>query len=273
MVRRAWLSRVVGAVLPGVIALGMWGCAPPERVDILERRVISLAQQQQQLERRIQAVDRKTSRVGQEDIQEIRRKQADLYSQIDQIQAEMLRINGLIEEIQHSSAEREKALKELQARLEARLDKVEKELLLLQKSAKAAREVEEARKKIAEQGIDLYQQALDLFKERKFKESKRSLEEYLKKFPSGELAPNAYFWMGECEYRMDRYEEAILDYQKVITNYPKSTKVPDALWKQGMAFLKLGDPESAKIVFTKLVKLYPKSHQAANAKKQLKRLK
>jgi TolA-binding protein len=79
--------------------------------------------------------------------------------------------------------------------------------------------------------------------------------------------------MGECEYNLQRFEEAILEYQKVISEYPKSNKMPDSLLKQGMAFAKLGDNESAKIVLNKLIKKYPKSPQAGVAKKKLVRIK
>ncbi len=94
----------------------------------------------------------------------------------------------------------------------------------------------------------------------------------MEKHPHGKRVANAYFWIGECEYKLKRYEEAILEYQKVISKYQKSNKVPDSLLKQGIAFAKLGDNESAKIVLNKLIKKYPKSPQANVAKKQLTRL-
>jgi len=122
--------------------------------------------------------------------------------------------------------------------------------------------------------MDLYQQAIDLIKKTRFKDAKETLKTYIEKYPHGKRVANAHFWMGECEYNLQRFEEAILEYQKVISRYPKSNKVPDSLLKQGITFAKLGDNESAKIVLNKLIKKYPKSPQHVRvAKKKLARLK
>ncbi len=277
---RLAIPKIIHALVLVTACLLLTNCAPSDQVNMLERRVNSLSMENRTLAKRIESLQREigaikaaTEKVGKKDIASMRSKQADFGNRLEELQGELLRLNGMIDEINHRDETREEETKKFREGIEARITKLMEEVKLLQQSATAAKKAEETRKKVAERGIDLYQQALDLIKEKKFKDAKKTLQAYIEQHPRGDRVPNAYFWMGDCEYNMQRYEEAILDYQKVISKYPKSNKVPDALLKQGFAFAKLGDNESAKIVLNKLLKKYPKSPQAKWAKKQLARLK
>ncbi len=78
--------------------------------------------------------------------------------------------------------------------------------------------------------------------------------------------------MGECLFKQEEYDLAIMDYQKVITNYAKSRFAPSALLRQGMSFEKLQDRETAKIVYGTLINDYPNSPQVATARQRLSKL-
>lgn len=251
-------------------------CAPQEQVSFLEKRISTLSVKDQALEKEIKLLKAELQTLkeasGPDKLFEMNRRQAEFQNRLDEINAELLRISGMIEEMKHtysSQQEREQAL--IQA-LQQDVTRLRQELRVLG-SAKATRE--EANKKVEaakKSGIDQYQKGLDLIKAKKYKEARLAMEQYIKEFPNGKLIPNALFWIGECEYNLNRYEEAILAFEKVVKDYPKSNKAPAALLKEGMAFFKLGDPESAKIIWRKLIKQYPKSSQAQVARKQLKRL-
>ncbi len=257
-------------------------CAPTEQVNMLEKRVNGLSVQNRALTQEIQLLKRQTAELkslkkslqdaGKKDISKVRSRLADLSNRIEEIQVELLRINGQIEQMNYQDNREQKETKEFQEKIQKEIQTLKNQLALLRASSKVAEEVEQARKKTAQGKVDLYQQGLDLIKQKRFKDAKKALRSYIEEHPHGKLVANAYFWTGECEYNLQRYEESILEYQKVISKYPKSNKVPDALLKQGFAFAKLGDNESAKIVLKKLVKKFPKSPQARVAKKQLKRL-
>jgi len=119
---------------------------------------------------------------------------------------------------------------------------------------------------------DLYAQSLALFKEKKIDQAYEGFAAYLSKYPDGNMAANARFWMGECLYNQNEFELAILDYQKVIVDFPKNLKAPAALLKQGMAFEKLNDAETARIVYQKILDNYPESDQLTVAKSRLQNL-
>jgi tol-pal system protein YbgF len=258
-------------------------CASRDQVSMLERRIYGLSTDNQSLRESLTELQKNTrqemtvvqkavQKTGKEDIASVRSRQADVASQIEESRAELLRLNGLIEQMDHRTrAEQEEAVR-FRQEIGGRMDQLGQDLKLLQASAETAKEVEQARQKAASGEVDLYQQALDLFKKQEFKESKKTLKTYIEKHPQGDRAANAYFWMGECEYNLQRYEEAILEYQQVISKFADSNKAPDALLKQGISFARLGDNESAKIVLNKLLNQYPKSPQASMATKQLARL-
>jgi tol-pal system protein YbgF len=261
---------VVVAFLPMLLV----HCAPQDQANMLERRVSSLSAENRALSNQINSLKQEVADMGKaQDIASVRSRQAELANRIDELQAELLRMNGLVDQIGHKNEQDEGETVRFREDLKEQVENLREEVKLLQASTKVTKEVEQARKKAAQGAVDLYQQALDLIKQKKYKDAKKTLRTYIEKHPHGKRVANAYFWMGECEYNLQRFEEAILEYQKVISRYPKSNKVPDSLLKQGIAFARLGDNESAKIVLNKLIKKYPKSPQVSVAKKKIARLK
>ena len=261
---------VVVAFLPMLLV----HCAPQDQANMLERRVSSLSAENRALSNQINSLKQEVADMGKaQDIAAVRSRQAELANRMDELQAELLRMNGLVDQIGHKNEQEEKETVRFREDLKEQIENLREEVKLLQASTKVTKEVEQARKKAAQGAVDLYQQALDLIKQKNYKDAKKILRTYIEKHPHGKRVANAYFWMGECEYNLQRFEEAILEYQKVISRYPKSNKVPDSLLKQGIAFAKLGDNESAKIVLNKLIKKYPKSPQVSVAKKKLARIK
>jgi len=130
-----------------------------------------------------------------------------------------------------------------------------------------------AASKDADPAQSLYDNGIAAFTAKKFQDAYNAFNEYIEKYPKGNLAGNARFWLGDSLYNQGEYELAILEYQKVIADYPNHPKSPAALLKQGLAFEKLKDLDTAKLVYYKLEADYPKSDEAATARKRLNSLK
>jgi len=139
--------------------------------------------------------------------------------------------------------------------------------------AKPAARKPETRAEAKDPGQTLYDNGIAAFTAKKFQDAYNAFNQYIEKYPKGNLAGNARFWLGDSLYNQGEYELAILEYQKVIADYPKHPKSPAALLKQGLAFEKLKDKDTAKLVYYKLDADYPKSDEAATAKKRLNSLK
>ncbi|KUG28327.1 tpr repeat containing exported protein [hydrocarbon metagenome] len=112
----------------------------------------------------------------------------------------------------------------------------------------------------------LYTQALQAFNAKQYRDALSMWTEFTKNFPKSPLVPNTYFWIGECNYQVGDFANAVLSYQEVIDKFPKSNKYPDALFKRGAAFLKLNNKQAAKISFQELITKYPNSPLTQRAK-------
>lgn len=115
----------------------------------------------------------------------------------------------------------------------------------------------------------LYTNALQAFNNRQYREALSMWSEFTKNFGKNPLVPNTYFWMGECNFQLGDFANAVLSYQEVIDKYPKSTKYPDALFKRGAAFLKLGNKNAAKLSFQEVITKFPTSPFAQRAKSMM----
>ncbi len=115
----------------------------------------------------------------------------------------------------------------------------------------------------------LYTNALQAFNNRQYREALSMWSEFTKNFAKNPLVPNTYFWMGECNFQLGDFANAVLSYQEVIDKYPKSTKYPDALFKRGAAFLKLGNKNAAKLSFQEVITKFPNSPFAQRAKSMM----
>jgi tol-pal system protein YbgF len=120
-------------------------------------------------------------------------------------------------------------------------------------------------------GSTLYSYALELYNQREYEESIEKFSEFLTRFPSDSLAPNAQYWLGENYYSMKDYEKALEVFQSVQSDWPDSAKAPDALLKEGYSYNNMGERAEATKSLSRLVSDFPSSNAAALAKRTLAR--
>jgi tol-pal system protein YbgF len=120
---------------------------------------------------------------------------------------------------------------------------------------------------------DAYRNALMLFGRGKHAESRAAFERVFEADPTGELADNALFWIGETYYAAGDYSNAMRYYARVTKEYADQNKAPDAMFKMGLAYVKTGDLAMARRTFEECIAKYPYSTPAASAKYELKRIK
>ena len=95
---------------------------------------------------------------------------------------------------------------------------------------------------------------------------------YLKQFPKSELAHEAQFYIGECNYQNGKFQDAVAAYNQVITTYPRSGSAPAAYYKRGLSFERLGQADRARESYETVLKSFPDSDAARLAKQALDRL-
>jgi tol-pal system protein YbgF len=126
---------------------------------------------------------------------------------------------------------------------------------------------------VGAQIADNYRAALMLYGRGKLADSRKAFQQVYDSDPSGELADNALYWIGETYFATNDYTNAIKYFRRVTNDYGDQNKAPDAAYKTGVALEKSGDLQLAKQAFDECIKRYPYSSSAASAKQALERIK
>jgi tol-pal system protein YbgF len=293
------------AILLGLLffCFGLGGCATQQDVSVLQRQIWDARRELDKSKAQFAELEKAMAEKLEADSQPLRRNQAAVGAQLDQLELELGRLNGQLEEAAAMNERNGARISEIQQRQMESMLEIRKTVEDLQrgqslmasylglqelvvtpttgseKEKKADRAtsgavaVQTASKPPPSDAEGLYDRAFQLFRNGKFEAARVEFSSYLERYPKTDLADNSQFWLGECYYSEKRYREAIAAYEKTIKDYPKSDKVSSALLKQGMAFLELGDKTAGKILLKKVVKGYPQSNQAKIARNKLTRIK
>lgn len=119
----------------------------------------------------------------------------------------------------------------------------------------------------------IYQSAYTLIKDKKYDEAVNTLQTMLKKYPSGQFASNAHYWLGELYGLLGKSNKSLGEFVIVVTNYGKSPRVSDAQLKIGLIFASQEKWSDAKSAFKKVIDKYPGTASARLASEQLKQIK
>jgi tol-pal system protein YbgF len=117
-----------------------------------------------------------------------------------------------------------------------------------------------------------YRGALVLFGRGKFEDARRTFQQVFDQDPTGDLADNCLFWIGETYYATGKFSEAMKYYKRVTVEFAEQNKAPDAMFKIALAFEKTSDLGMAKQTLDEVIRRYPYSSAAASAKLELKRI-
>jgi len=120
---------------------------------------------------------------------------------------------------------------------------------------------------------DAYREALMLVGQNKLSDARAAFQRVFDAEPTGHLADNALFWIGETYYQSGQYTDAIRYYQRVVNEYADENKAPDAMLKLALSYVKTGDLQMARRTLEDCIKKYPYSAPAATAKVELQRIK
>ncbi len=117
-----------------------------------------------------------------------------------------------------------------------------------------------------------YDRVMEEFRRKDYEAALAGFQLFLELHGQSALAANAYFWIGECQFRLGRYKEALASFYHVMSYYPLSSKLASAAWRIGQAYAKLGDHEKARTMYERVVNDYPDSAEAEPARKALETL-
>jgi tol-pal system protein YbgF len=136
----------------------------------------------------------------------------------------------------------------------------------------AAAVAESPRETIKLNPRDQYDAVLAKFKQGDLEGAQRGFTDFLSRYPTSDLAPNAQYWLGECYYGKRDYRRAIEAFDLVKHVYPRSEKVPAALLKQSLAYIEVNERKRATVLLQEILESYPKSPEAGRAEAKLAQL-
>jgi len=162
--------------------------------------------------------------------------------------------------------------------LKARLAKVSKQLDDLQagqQNQAAAQAAQQAQQQALAQAPPpdvLYNNALRDYNAGKNDLASQEFSDYLKFYPSTDLAGNAYFYLAEINYKQGNFQNAVKNYDQVLQNFPTGNKAPSADLKKGLSLIELGQKEDGIAELKHVAQRYPHSNEAMQARERLRKL-
>lgn len=204
---------------------------------------------------------------------------AELFYMIQQLQGEVRRLQGEVEEQRHLINRLQEQGRDRYIDLDQRILDLSEKLAsppatelstgpnpANSGSAPAVREYRQpgaAERKAYEQIQDLIRN------QKKYDEAISRIYEFIDKYPEGDLTVNAYYWLGEVYLVKPQLEQAKQAFTIVATRFADHRKAPDALYKLGVTHDRLGEKAEAQRRMKMVIENYPASSAAELAKKYL----
>jgi tol-pal system protein YbgF len=118
----------------------------------------------------------------------------------------------------------------------------------------------------------LYKNALRDFTTGNYDLSHQEFSDYIRNFPTTDLASNAQFYIGEIRYAQGNYQDAIQAYDTVLTKYRQSFKLAASLLKKAQAENQLKMKTSAVRDLREVVSRFPGSDESRRARSLLQQM-
>jgi tol-pal system protein YbgF len=118
----------------------------------------------------------------------------------------------------------------------------------------------------------LYNNALRDYNSGKLDLAAGEFQDYLKFYPTTDLAGNAQFYLADIQYRGGNFQQAVAEFDKVLEQYPGGNKTATAQLRKGESLLQMGQRDPAIKEFRSVLARYPKSPEATIAQDRLRKL-
>ena len=287
--RTRWLALTVAAMFTGALGGVMLAPRPAGAVSKemiqLQQQVAQLLQQQQDLRSAVDANSAALRTLVQQTMESVNKLSGEMAAVQRTTQDAQANSGARIDTLAQQTQGLSDNLQDVQARV-ARLSQQMSDVQNLLQSIDA--KVSSAAPPVAAGGAEagaanpsapalppisadtLYKNALRDYNSGKYDLARQEFSDYIKNFPSDDLASNAQFYLGEVAYAQNDFKGAITAYDAVLTGYPKSFKTAASLLKKGMAELELGQKTAGTRDLREVVRRFPSSEEAQRAKARLR---
>lgn len=197
-----------------------------------------------------------------------------LYIQFQQLQQEVMRLNGLVEEQGNE-------LRKLKAQSLERYVDLDKRVSAagtgnsatpatvvanpVGSSSNASTNINTNSKAAQAGEEDAYRAAYALVRGQRFDEAVSAFRTFLGRYPDGQYGENAHYWLGELYLVVDPVdlEAARQSFSLLLSQYPNTPKAADALYKLGKVHFMKGNRDKARSYFDRVIREYGNSNSSA----------
>jgi tol-pal system protein YbgF len=190
----------------------------------------------------------------------LQKQQGDSSSHVDQLSGQIQALNDSLDELKARLAKVSKQLEDMQSSQQS---------LAAQQATQQAQQQAQAQ---APPPDVLYNNALRDYNGAKNDLATQEFSDYIKFYPNTDLAGNAYFYLGELQFRAGNYERAAQSYDQVLQNFPSGSKAASAQLKKGFSLIELGKQDDGVQELRHVIQRYPRSNEALQARERLRKL-
>jgi tol-pal system protein YbgF len=196
-------------------------------------------------------------------IDQLKRSLLDLNNQLEQMRADNATLRGQNEQLARDLSDVQRKQKDLQAGVDDRLRQFEPQKVTLDGQDFT---VEPDEKK-------QYDAAMELLRQSDFAGTASALTAFRKRYPGSGYTQSVLFWLGNAQYGIRQYKDAITSFRALLSAAPDSPKAPEALLAIANCQAELKDGKGARRTIDDLLKTYPKSEAAQAGRDRLASLK
>lgn len=193
-----------------------------------------------------------------------------LFYQLQQLQQEVMMLNGKVEEQAHELRNLKEQSLERYVDLDKRIAGGATAIPVAPASntttAAVAKPVT-GNSNVAEQAGEgeAYRSAYALVRTQKFNDATAAFKQFLRDYPAGKYAPNAHYWLGELYLVMQPadLESSRQAFTLLLSQYPDNSKAPDAMYKLGKVYFMKGNREKAREYLDRVISQYGSTNSSA----------
>lgn len=198
-----------------------------------------------------------------DDNAQLRRSLLDLSNQIETLRSELAKQRGQDEQLARDVAEMQRKQKDLSSGVDDRLRKFEPSKVNVDGREFVAQPAETRD----------FDAALAILRKGEFAPAQAAFVDFNKRYPDSGYKPSALFWLGNAQYALRAYRDAVVNFRSMLSLAPDSTRAPEAVLSIANCQVELKDVKSARKTLEDLIKAYPQSEAASVAKDRLGKLK